>query len=90
MVSGGTLRRMTLPSLVGVMPTSDFKIALSISPSDFGSHGCISISFASGAVLPEKKLPLLGLAAFDQRALFGGEQPVFGQQVEKIAIVIQA
>ena len=52
-VSSGTIRRMTLPSLEGLMPISDFSIAFSMGPIIFGSHGAITSRRGSG----EEMLP---------------------------------
>jgi hypothetical protein len=47
-VSGGSARRITLPSLIGVRPRSDFMMAFSTTPIWAASHGWITSVLASG------------------------------------------
>jgi hypothetical protein len=47
-VSGGTGMRTTLPSLLGLRPRSDARIARSIAPINDGSKGCATIIVGSG------------------------------------------
>ena len=46
-VSGGRLMRMTLPTVVGVKPRSEARIAFSTAPTMFFSYGVIVIERAS-------------------------------------------
>ena len=50
-VSSGTARRIRLPSLFGVSPTSDSRIARSIALIELLSYGWIVSSRASGALI---------------------------------------
>ena len=50
-VSSGKLRMMFLPSLLGVIPRSEFMIAFSISLTSDGSHGAMTSVLASGTVI---------------------------------------
>src|SRR6185437_4824804 len=51
-VSGGKERRMTVPSLAGLMPRSEVKMAFSTADSELLSYGVMTSSMASGTLNP--------------------------------------